>query len=337
MAQDGGLEFGQRQREAGVAGVARRFKEAAAHARQYLPIGRQRAGGVVQVAFGDAAAHVADDVLQVLGLAAVDVARQVEVEVVLRVGDLGQRHQAGVAWHVHLAGEGVDDAVDVLLAQSVLVAVLDVALAGVDHEDATLLTLAGRGAGLVQHQDAGWNAGAIEQVGRQADDPFQDAGADELPSDDSLCVATKQHAVRQDAGATAGALHRADDVKQVGVVTLLGGRHAPSETLVRVVGRRQTGAPGLVAELRVGDHDVVGAQLMTIQELRVRQRVPGQDAGGGEVVQDHVHAGQAGGAHVHLLAFQGDVRAGLGRHLQQQRARTAGGVVGGGRCLGVGP
>jgi hypothetical protein len=63
--------------------------------------------------------------------------------------------------------------VDVLLAQAVLVAVLDEALAGVDHEDA----LAGGGVFLVQHQDAGGDAGAVEQVGRQADDALEDARA----------------------------------------------------------------------------------------------------------------------------------------------------------------
>ena len=52
-------------------------------------------------------------------------------------------------------------------------------------------------------------------------------------------------------------------------------------------------------------------------------------------MQDHVHARQACGGDVHLLAFQGDVRAGLGRHLEQQRARAAGGVVGGGGRPGV--
>ena len=63
------------------------------------------------------------------GSLAVDVAREVEVEVVLRVGDLGQRHHAGVARDVDLLGEDVDDLVDVLLAQAVLGAVLHEALA----------------------------------------------------------------------------------------------------------------------------------------------------------------------------------------------------------------
>ena len=107
------------------------------------------------------------DVLQVFRLGAVDVAREVEVEVVLRVADLGQRHHARVA----LATSSCRVKASTILwmswcAQAVLVAVLDEALGGVDHEDA----LAGVGVFLVEHDDAGGNAGAVEEVGRQADD-----------------------------------------------------------------------------------------------------------------------------------------------------------------------
>ena len=77
-----------------------------------------------------------------------------------------------------LPGEGVHDLVDVLRAQAVLVAVLDEALAGIDHEDA----LAAGGVFLVQHDDAGGDAGAVEQVGRQADDAL-----DIAPPDDVAC------------------------------------------------------------------------------------------------------------------------------------------------------
>ena len=65
---------------------------------------------------------MAVDVLQVLGRLAVDVARQVEVEVVLL--DLLERHHAGVPRDVEPPGEDVDDLVDVLGAQAVLGAVL---------------------------------------------------------------------------------------------------------------------------------------------------------------------------------------------------------------------
>ncbi len=67
---------------------------------------------------------------------------------------------------VKLPVEGIDDLVDVLRTQTVLVAVLDEALGGINHEDA----LAGVGVFLVEHDDAGRDAGAIEEVGRQTDD-----------------------------------------------------------------------------------------------------------------------------------------------------------------------
>ena len=52
-------------------------------------------------------------------------------------------------------------------------------------------------------------------------------------------------------------------------------------------------------------------------------------------MQDHVHAGETGSGHVHLLPFERDVLAGLCGDFQQQRARAAGRVVGGGGGLGV--
>ena len=46
-------------------------------------------------------------------------------------------------------------------------------------------------------------------------------------------------------------LQRADDVQQVGVVALLGGRHRRAEAFVGIVGRVEAGAPALVAEGRL--------------------------------------------------------------------------------------
>ena len=55
---------------------------------------------------------------------------------------------------------------DVLGAQAVLVAILAEAPTGVDHEDAA----AGVGVLLVDDQDAGGDAGAVEEIRGQADD-----------------------------------------------------------------------------------------------------------------------------------------------------------------------
>ena len=106
---------------------------------------------------------------------------------------------------------------DVHAAQAVLGAILHEARAGVDHEDA----FAGVGVLLVDDDDAGGDAGAVKEVGGQADDALDVALADEVAADVGLGVATEQDAVRQDARAFARAFERADDVQQIGVVALL--------------------------------------------------------------------------------------------------------------------
>ena len=98
------------------------------------------------------------NILQVLWLGTVDVARQVEIEVVLWVGDLVDRHHPGVARDVDLLRKRIDNPVDVLLTQPVLGTVLSEPPGGVDHEHA----LACSGVFLVKHDDAGGDARAVE-------------------------------------------------------------------------------------------------------------------------------------------------------------------------------
>ena len=51
---------------------------------------------------------------------------------------------------------------------------------------------------LVEHDDAGRDAGAVEEVGRQADDALDVAALEQLPADRGFGVAAEQDAVRQD-------------------------------------------------------------------------------------------------------------------------------------------
>ena len=106
-------------------------------------------------------------------------------------------------WNFSLLVEGVDDLVDVLLAQAVLVAVLQKALA-----EASIMKMPLRACGvlLVEHDDAGRNAGAVEEVRRQADDALDVPSADDFPADVGFGIATEEHAVRQNDRALAGAL-----------------------------------------------------------------------------------------------------------------------------------
>ena len=92
---------------------------------------------------------MAFDVLNVLGLLAVDVTRDIEVVLVLL--DLLEAHHTGILGFLDLFSEDVDDTVNIHLTQTVLGTVLDEPLGGVDHEDA----LASLGILLVDHHDTG--------------------------------------------------------------------------------------------------------------------------------------------------------------------------------------
>ena len=260
----------------------------------------------IDIAVGDAAAQVGGEVLNVLGLGAVDVAREVEVVVVFRVGDFGDGHHAGVAGDFLLAVEGVHNAVDVLLAEAVLGAVLAEAFAGIHHEDA----FAGLGVFLVDDDDAGWDADTVEEVGGQADDAFDDATLDEVFADDGLGVSAEQHAVGKDAGSLAGALERADDVEEIGVAALLVGWHAVAgETLEGVVLGIKAGGPAFVGERRVGGGVVEGLEGVAVEKEWISEGVSLFDFRRGAVVQDHVHPGEAGGGGVLFLSVERDAHA----------------------------
>jgi len=187
VAEDGGLDVRDGDLELAVAGPVALLEERGAHAGEDLPVAIE----VVNVSIRNAAAQMAVNVLQVLRLGAVDVARQVEVVVVFRVADLGQRDHARVTFVFELACKGVHNLVNVLSAQAVLVAVLDEALRRIDHEDA----LASGGVLFVQHDDARGNARAVEQVGGKPDDPFDVPPSHDVFADVGLRTTTEQHAV----------------------------------------------------------------------------------------------------------------------------------------------
>ena len=193
-------------------------KERRAQAGEDRPIGVEG----VDVGQRDAAVEVGVEIVQVLWLGAVDVAGDVEVVVVGRVRDFGEGHQPGIAGQFELPVEDVHDLVDVLGAQAVLVAVLDEAFGCVDHEDAG----AGGRSFLVHHNDAGGDAGAVEEVGRQADDALDQPAADQVAADVGFLVAAEEDAVGQDDGRLARALERLDQVQHEGVVAVLGRGHA---------------------------------------------------------------------------------------------------------------
>jgi hypothetical protein len=172
-------------------------------------------------------------------------------------------------WEVFPAVENIHDLVNVLLAEAVLVAVFDKALGGVDHENA----LAGGGAFFVKHDYAGWDARAVEEVWRQTDDALEVASLDQVAPDCPLGSPSKQHAVREDTRAFAGAFERAKDVQEISVIPLLAGRDAVVEALPGVVFGIEAGAPTFVAEGRIGDDIIERLESIAFEEERTGKGV----------------------------------------------------------------
>ncbi len=325
VAEDGGFDFADGHSELGVAGTTCLLEQCGAHAGDDLPVAFER----VNIAVRHAAAQVAVNILQILRLGAVNVAREVEIEVVLHVADLRQRNHLGVAGNFSEAREGVHDLVDVLGAEAVLWAVFDERLGGINHKDA----LAGVGIFLVEHDDAGRDTRAVKEIRRQADDALDVTAPDDLAPDVGLGITAKEHAVRQNNRAFAVALERGEDVEQKSVIAILLRRDAEGKTVVKVIGRIEAVAPSLGGERRIGDGEIEGLERAGpgVLEMRRGKRVVLPDFRRGTVVQDHVHPRQRLGGVVHFLPVNRQVQAGrpLGFvvRLEQQRTRTAGGIV----------
>jgi hypothetical protein len=98
------------------------------------------------------------DVLKILGLLAINVPGQVEVELVLL--DLLDGDHTRVLREFESPVEHINNFVNVLGTKSILGTVLHEVCAGVDHED----TLAGVGIVLVDDDDAGRDSCAVEEV-----------------------------------------------------------------------------------------------------------------------------------------------------------------------------
>src|SRR5262245_44769850 len=106
----------------------------------------------------------------------VHVATDVEVPIVSWAGNFLQRYAPGVTWHILKAVESGDDLLNMFRTQ-VILRTTGVKLGiGVDEEH-----LATAGVGFVEvrestaeirthHQDASWDARAVEEIGWQADD-----------------------------------------------------------------------------------------------------------------------------------------------------------------------
>ena len=128
-------------------------------------------------------------------------------------------------------GETIHNLVEVLLPQSVLVAVLDEAFAGVDKVNRFTLI----GVFFVENNDTSWNTGPIKQVCRQTDDGTNVALVNETLSDDGFLVAAEENSVGQNNGRLPTALEGLQDVEEESVVAVFRRRRAAFKPTVLIV------------------------------------------------------------------------------------------------------
>ena len=192
---DGGLITGQIQ----IAGAVF-FEQGFFKTRADIPVTIKG----IDIRSGNTALEMAGNVLKVFRRLAVNVSREVEIELIFF--DLIKGNHASELGDINLFIKDIDDFVNVLITKSIFWAVFGKAAAGIDHEQ-TLFT---RGPqmcfGLVDDDDAGWNPCAIEEVRGETDDAFDVSLADKVSSDLCFCIPSKEGAMGEDAGSFAGGL-----------------------------------------------------------------------------------------------------------------------------------
>ena len=277
------------------------------------------------------ALQVACNIVQVFGLAAVDVTWQVEIEIILL--DFVEADDLRVARDLFLPVEDIDRLMNVARTQPILRPLFHEPIRGIDHKN----TLTSLRPFLIDQHNARRDAGAIEQVGRQAKDAFDVSLANEIAANVGLGISTKQHPMRQNAGPGARDLQRPNNVQQVSVIALLARRNAKRlEPLVRVVERIESRGPPFVRKRWVGNDIVERFEYIAIKKLGCTECVALNDGRGWIVVQDHVHPCEATGRRIFFLSVKRDFRASFVAHFEQERPRTAGRIVNGRAAAGLG-
>ena len=207
--------------------------------------------------------------------------------------------------------EGVDDFMNVLFAQTVFIAVFNKAARCVNHKHAAATndlprTIFGKlgslGVFFVDHDNAGRNARAVKQVGRQPDNAFNETKVEQFGTDTRFGIAAKQHAVRQNNRTFAAWFQAFEQMQQKGVIAVFLRRYAVTESLKRVISRRDAARPVLAGKRRIGNGKIESFQsTFFITERWIGQGVAGVDFGGLVVVQNHIHTGKGCGRHIFFL------------------------------------
>ena len=236
------------------------------------------------------------DVDRLSGVGLLDVAGDGYVVAVL--GNVAVFYQTSEVGDVLAPGVGIQDFLPVLRQELVLVAAAHEFAAGINEQRGVIEL------GFLQHDDAGGNRGAEEQIWRELDHRVDIIVVDQVLADFLLRTAAIKHTREFDDSGRA--IHRqpTEDVQGEGQIGLaLGGEHAGrGET--RIVDEQGIGVAIPFDRIRRIGND--GLERFVIPVRRIGQRVAVGDVEllVVHIVQEHVDAAQVVGGQVDFLPVE---------------------------------
>ena len=156
MREDGRLDLCCIHAELAIARTLPGCEEFGFQGREDLPVVVE----CLDIAIGDTTQQMRSDIVQIFRLGTVDIARNIQIVRILL--NLGHTDHTRILRQIELAIEHIHNLMYILVAQTILVAILHIAFTGIDHKD----TRASRSILLVQDDNAGRDTGAVEEVGR---------------------------------------------------------------------------------------------------------------------------------------------------------------------------
>ena len=109
---------------------------------------------------------------------------------------------------------------------------------------------------LIDDYDTCGDAGAVKQVGRQADNPLDETVCNELFADVRLLVSSEQDAVREDDSTLASALQGFYQMKEKCIISVSRRRDTVLESFENVIERIHASGPGLCGEGRISHCEI---------------------------------------------------------------------------------
>ena len=216
------------------------------------------------------------DILNILWVCGVNIASDVQVISVLLFNLVIGNEASILGIGSNLLVKSRDDPVNITLAQTVLVAVLYVSTAGINHKDALSVcsTL------FVNHENTSSNAGAVEQVCREADDTLDPVLLDNCLSDGGLGISSEQNTMRKDNGSFTVCLQCLKNMHEPSIVAILLRRCISVTLETAILFTSNTIAPVLHGEWRICD-DVIKTLknriVIPVEILRIRECITALD------------------------------------------------------------